>query len=106
MDQTEHKRLRFELAKQRVEEDPGKYENRLHRYYEETLLQYEQQFIEKYTRSVYNKVLGELLMTHKPPLVTIKSLKTEIPYYVTQLRIYAETTPDVQPATIAGLGGL
>ena len=27
MDQTKHRRLCFELAKQRVEEDPGKYEN-------------------------------------------------------------------------------
>ena len=70
------------------------------------LLQDEQQFVEKYTHSVYNNVLGELLMTHKLPLVTIKSLETEIPYYITQLWIYAETTPDAEPATIAGLGGM
>ena len=52
---------------------------------------------------MYNKVLGELLMTHKPPLVTIESLEMEIPYYVTQLWIYAETTPDAEPATIGGI---
>ena len=89
-----------------MEEDPEKYENRLRRYYEEALFHNKQQFVEKYTRSVYNKVLGELLMTHKPPLVTIKALETEILYYVTQLRIYAKTTPDAEPATIAGLGGM
>ena len=55
---------------------------------------------------MYNKVLGELLMTHKLPLVTIKALEMGIPYYITQLRIYAETTPDAEPATIAGLGGM
>ena len=50
---------------------------------------------------MYNKVLGELLMMHKPPLATIKALKTEILYYANQLRIYAEITPDALPATIA-----
>ena len=45
-------------------------------------------------------------MMHKPLLVTIESLKTEIQYYVTQLLIYAETTPDAEPATITGLGGM
>ena len=43
---------------------------------------------------------------NKPLLVTIKSLKTEIQYYITQLLIYAETTPDAEPVTIAGLGGM
>ena len=38
MDQDEYRGLRFKLAKQRVEEDPWTYENRLHRYYEETPL--------------------------------------------------------------------
>ena len=38
MDQAEHRRLRFDLAKQQVEEDPGKYETRLRRYYKEALL--------------------------------------------------------------------
>ena len=51
-------------------------------------------------------VVGELLRTHKPPLTTIEALGKEIPYYVTQLRIYAETTPDAAPAVIAGLGGM
>ena len=50
--------------------------------------------------------MGELLRTHKPPLTTIEALGKEIPYYVTQLRIYAETTPDAAPAVIAGLGGM
>ena len=27
-------------------------------------------------------------------------------YYITQLLIYAETTPDAEPAPIAGLGGM
>ena len=94
-DQAEHRRLHFKLAKQRVEEDPWTYENRLRRYYEETPLQDEEQFIEKYIGSVYNKVLGELLMMHKPLLVTIESLKTEIQYYVTQLLIYAEYSVNI-----------
>ena len=106
MDQAEHRRLRFKLAKQRVEEDPWTYKNQLRRYYEETPLQDEEQFIEKYIRSVYNKALGELLMMHKPLLVTIESLKTEIQYNVKQLLTYAENTPDVELATIAGLGGM
>ena len=36
MDQTEHRRLCFELAKQRVGEDPWKYKSRLCKYYQET----------------------------------------------------------------------
>ena len=106
MDQAEHRRLRFELAKQRMEEDPLTYESRVRRYYEKTPLKDEEQFIKKYTRSVYNKALGKLLTMHKLLLVTIESLKIEIQYYVTQLLIYAETTPDAEPATIAGLGGM
>merc|ERR1711867_315494 len=50
--------------------------------------------------------MGRLLRTHKPPLTTIEALGKEIPYYVTQLRIYAETTLDAAPAVIAGLGGM
>ena len=50
--------------------------------------------------------MGRLLGTHKPPLVTIEALEREIPYYVTQMRIYAETTPDAAPEVIAGLGGM
>ena len=50
--------------------------------------------------------MGELLKTHKPRLTTIEALGKEIPYYVTQLQIYAETTPDAVPAVIAGLGGM
>ena len=38
MDPVEQRRLRFDLAKQWMEEDPGKYETRLRRYYEEALL--------------------------------------------------------------------
>ena len=106
VDQEEHRRLCFDLAKQRMEEDPERYKDQLHKYYEETLLQDEQKFIEKYVHSVYNKVMGELLRTHKPPLTTIEALGKEIPYYVTQLRIYAETTPDAAPAVIAGQGGM
>ena len=70
------------------------------------MLRVEPKFIKKYVCSVYNKVMGRLLRTHKPPLTTIKALGTDIPYYVTQLRIYAETTPDAAPAVIAGLGGM
>ena len=83
-----------------------KYRDRLHKYYEEALLQDEAKFVEKYVHSVYNKAMGELLKTHKPRLTTIEALGKEIPYYVTQLQIYAETTPDAVPAVIAGLGGM
>ena len=51
-DQTEQKRLQFELAKQVLEEDPWTYKNRLQRYYDEAHLQDEKQFIEVYTRGV------------------------------------------------------
>ena len=51
-------------------------------------------------------MVGELLRMHKLPLTTIEALGKEIPYYVTQLWIYAETTPDAEPAVIAGLGGM
>ena len=47
-----------------------------------------------------------MLRTHKPPLTTIKALGKEIPYYITQIQIYAETAPDAAPAVIAGLGGM
>ena len=89
-----------------MEEDLERYKDQLHKYYEETLLQDEQKFIEKYVNSVHNKGVGELLRTHKLPLTTIEALGKEIPYYVTQLRIYAGTTPDAAPAVIAGLGGM
>ena len=38
IDLVEQRKLCFNLAKQQIEEDPGKYEIRLHRYYEEALL--------------------------------------------------------------------
>ena len=38
MDPVEQRGLCFDLAKQRMEEDPGKYETRLCRYYEKALL--------------------------------------------------------------------
>ena len=47
-----------------------------------------------------------MLRMHKPPLTTIEALEKEIPYYVTQLQIYAETALDAAPAVIAGLGGM
>ena len=85
MNPEEHQRLRFDLAKQQMEEDLEIYKDRLHKYYEEALLQDEVKFVEKYVYSVYNKVMGELLKTHKPRLTTIEALGKEIPYYVTQL---------------------
>ena len=106
MNPEELRRLRFDLAKQRLGEDPEVYKDRLHKYYEETLLGDEPKFIKKYVCSVYNKVMGGLLRTHKPTLTTIEALEKEIPYYVTQLQIYAETAPDAAPAVIAGLGGM
>ena len=83
----EHQRLRFNLAKQERMEDPEGYKERLHKYYEETLLQDEQQFVAKYVNSVYSKAMEELLRTNRPPLATIEALEKEIPYNVTQLRI-------------------
>ena len=80
-----------------MEEDPERYKDRLHKYYEETLLLDEPNFVEKYISSVYNRIIGRLLGTHKPPLATIKALEKEIPYYVSQMRIYAKTTPDAAP---------
>ena len=68
-------------------EDPEEYKEQLHKYYGETLLQDEQQFVDKYVHSVYNKAMEELLRTHRPPLATIEALEKEIPYYVTQLQI-------------------
>ena len=50
--------------------------------------------------------MGKLLRTHKLPLTTIEALGKEIPYYVAQLRIYAETTPDAALAVIARLVGM
>ena len=71
------------MARQRLREDPEKYRDHLHKYYEEALLQDEVKFVEKYVHSVYNKAMGELLKTHKPCLTTIEALGKEIPYYVT-----------------------
>ena len=72
----EHQRLRFNLAKQRMTEDLEKYKEQLHKYYEETLLQDEQPFVDKYVNSIYNKAMAELLRTHGLPLVTIKALES------------------------------
>ena len=65
LSQEEQERARFLLARQKMNEDPEGYKDRLCRYYEETLLQDEPKFVKKYTSSVYNKVLGKLLATHK-----------------------------------------
>ena len=69
----EHRRLHFNLAKQERMEDPEGYKERLYKYYKETRLQDEPQFVRQYANSVYNKVLGELLRTHRQPLVTIEA---------------------------------
>ena len=55
---------------------------------------------------MYNKELRKLLLLHKPPLISIESLKEATQYYITQLWIYAETTPYAEPATIVGLGSM
>ena len=102
----EQRKAQFLLARQKINEDPEGYKDRLCRYYEETLLRDEPKFVKKYTSSVYNKVLGTLLETHETPLVTIRDLEREIPYYITQIRAYAEVTPDAVPEVIAGLGGM
>ena len=52
MDQT---RLRFELAKQMLEENPWNYENQLQMYYREAHIQDETEFVEVFSRGVYNK---------------------------------------------------
>ena len=106
LSQEEQERACFLLARQKIDEDPEGYKDRLCRYYEETLLRYEPKFVKKYMSSVYNKLLGKLLQTHEPPLVTIRDLEREIPYYVAQMRAYAEVTPDAVPEVIAGLAGM
>ena len=90
-DQTEQKRLRFELAKQVLEEDPRTYQSRLQRYYDEAHIQNETQFVEVYTRGVCNEELRKLLMLQELPLTSIESLKAATQYYLTQLWIYMET---------------
>ena len=104
MNLEELRRLRLDLAKQQLGEGPEVYKDRLHKYYEETRLGDETKFIEKYVCSVYNKVMGGLLRTHKPTLTTIEALEKEIPYYVTQLQIYAKTALDAARAVLAGIG--
>ena len=59
-----------------------------------------------YRKGVYNKELRKLLMLHKLPLTSIEDLKAATQHYQTQLIIYAEITPDIEPSTIAGLGGI
>ena len=75
-------------------------------YYREAHIQDETEFVEVYRRGVYNKELRKLLMLHNPPLTSIKCLKTAVQHYQTQLLIYAEITPDIEPSAIAGLGGM
>ena len=45
-------------------------------------------------------------MLHELPLTSIEDLKAATQHYRTQLIIYAEITPDVEPSAIAGLGGM
>ena len=47
-DQAEQRRLRFELAKQVLEENPWTYENRLQRYYDEAHIEDEKQFVDTF----------------------------------------------------------
>ena len=106
MDQAEQKRLRFELAMQTVEENVWSYKNRLQLHYREAHVQKEAEFVEVYQKGVYNKELRKLLMLHEPPLTSIEDLKAATQHYQTQLIIYADITPDVEPSAIAGLGGM
>ena len=62
--------------------------------------------MEVYRRGVYNQELRKLLMLHNPPLTSIESLKAAAQHYQTQLLIYKEITPDIEPSAIAGLGGM
>ena len=52
LNQEEQGKACFNLARQRIDEDPEEYKDRLHKYYEETLLLDELKFIEKYISSV------------------------------------------------------
>ena len=74
-DQTEQRRLRFKLAKQVLEKNPWTYENCLQRYYDEAHLQDEKQFVDIFTRGVYNKELWKLLLLHELPLTSIEPMK-------------------------------
>ena len=47
LNQEEQRKAQFDLARQWIDEDPEGYKNRLHKYYEETLLLDEPKFIEK-----------------------------------------------------------
>ena len=89
-----------------MEENPWSYENGLQRYYDEAHIQDETEFVEVYRQGIYNKELRKLLMLHEPLLTSIESLKAATQYYQTQLLIYAEITPDIEPSAIAGLGGM
>ena len=89
-----------------LEESPWTYENRLQRYYDKAHIEDEKQFVDTFIQGVYNKELRKLLLLHAPPLNTREPLKKAVQYYITQLLIYAETTLDAEPATIAGLGGM
>ena len=62
--------------------------------------------MEVYRKGVYNKELRKLLMLHDPPLTSNEYLKAATQHYRTQLLIYADITPDVEPSAIAGLGGM
>ena len=106
MDQAKQKRLRFKLAKQTLEENPWNYKNRLQMYYKEAHIQDKTEFMEVFRRGVYNKELRKLLMLHNPQITSIECLKTVVQHYQTQLLIYAEISPDIEPSAIAGLGAM
>ena len=84
-----------------MEENPWSYENRLQFYYKEAHVQDEAEFVEVYRKGVYNKELRKLLMLHELPLTSIEDLKAATQHYRTQLIIYMEITPDMEPSAIA-----
>ena len=74
-DQLEYKRLCLELARQKPEESPWQFENRLHSLYRLAQLDDEARFMEIFKKGIHNNKLRKQLLLHQPAITTIETLK-------------------------------
>ena len=102
----EYKRLLFEVAKQKENENLWEFENRLHFLQKQAKINDDARFVETYKKGVFNNKLRETLMLRDPPINTRAELKRALTIMQVAMLKYAKTF-NTPPTTItAGLGSM
>ena len=70
LDLLEYKRLQFEIARQKPEEIPWQFENRLHSLQRSARIEGDKQFVEAFKKGIHNNELRKYLMLHQPVITT------------------------------------